>query len=136
VDGFVLEHELFGVHSLEPDIEWGRCAVARELDHAFRNVGAENGAVLADRLRRPKADQAGSASDVEHAIPRSKVRHLQQPRLRRLELRLPRVFVKRSRLVPAVPLNSPLQPGFHGYSSTRWMRTSRTHFCARRKTSR
>jgi hypothetical protein len=88
-------------------------AAARRLDHLARDVGADHRAFLADGLGRAEADEAGAAGDVEHALAGPQGRHLEHQGMRGLELVAPALLVRRHRAVPAVPLDTPLQPGVH-----------------------
>ena len=97
--------------------------------HLLGYVGTGDVALPADRPCRRQRDQPGAARNIEDPLASSKLGHLQQARLRRLELACPESIVVSNGLVPAVALNAPLKSGIHdGYllsgvnsRTSRWM---------------
>ena len=138
IEAGIGQRQRLGVAALEARVrELAQpCAAARRLDHLARDVGADDRAFGADRLRGTEADEPGAAGDVEHALARPQGRHVQHQGMRRLELVAPARLVRHDRAVPAVALDAPLQSGIHPQASLPLTRSARLSAIALPKMSR
>ncbi len=117
-EGVVAEREFFGIHAFEDDIVdlEGAGGFTRDRDHLLGDVRAGDLAAGRDEGGGAKGDESRAAGDVEDLLAGRQLGHVEQGRLCRIELGLPRTLIVRRGLIPAVALHPLLQPRVHAAS--------------------
>src|SRR6187551_3360514 len=96
-------------------------------DHAFGDIGSGDMTAGADGVGGAKCDEPGSTREIEHAFARGQRCHAHETVLRRLELFVPALLVRRRGAIPSVALHALLQLCVHTVSARGRVFRMRSH---------
>ena len=91
----------------------------RALNHFVGNIHSDHASLGSGHFCRPKCHEARAAGNIQHLIARTNSREREHAGLRGLELIPPGALVVVRGAVPAISLNSSLEPGIHRESRTK-----------------